>query len=213
MMKWWYSLATLWLSLLYREVVAAQSSKRAPESQCQVLIHAASTLLPVFSLSLSVKLSLPCLAASLPDSTVAKTSWVTGWRAKLSGRLRPQAETPAPLCTSCPLGWVQSPHPGNMGLGGCSRQLFGNDTMRGFIGKAVSTCGCGGDDAAHVVLAAYMARCADVNQARSGRKRRSMHLVLHHNLFLNDFWQHKKLFSLSSILLVFIWCPYGCLWW
>lgn len=68
---------------------------------------------------------------------------------------------------SCPLGWVQSPHPGNMEPGGCSRQLFGNDTMRKFIGNAVSACGLGGDDAAHVTLATCTARCAGINHTRS----------------------------------------------
>lgn len=54
-----------------------------------------------------------------------------------------------------------------MGPDGCSRQLFGNDTMREFIVKAVSVCGWGGDGAAHVILAMCMARCAGVNHAKS----------------------------------------------
>lgn len=174
--------------------------KLAPESQCQVLIHA-STLLSVLSLSLSV--SSLSLAWLLHYQTV---QWP---RPVGTRRLRPQAETPAPLFTSCPLGRVQSPHPENMGPGGCSRQLFGNDTMREFLGNPVSTCGCGGDDAAHVVLAAYTALCADVNHAKSQSDAPCILLFI--TIFFSMISDSTKLFSLCSIFLPFIWCPYECL--
>lgn len=43
-------------------------------------------------------------------------------------------------------------------------------------------------------------------------KRRSINLAQHHNLLPNDFWQLKKLPSLCSVLLLFIWCPYEGFW-
>ena len=55
--------------------IAAKGRKRAPESQFQVLKDVPFSLLSrSLSLSFSVKLSLPCLAASLQDGAVAKGS-------------------------------------------------------------------------------------------------------------------------------------------
>lgn len=170
-MGWSYLSATLRLSLIHRGVAAAKGRKRAPESQCQVLKDAASTLL-LLSLSLTLYQALSPLLGCFATRQYSGQGQLSD---RLTGQIvgpiaSPSGDASPPLyfsLPSCPLGRVQSPHPGNMGPGGCSRQLFGNDTMREFIGKAVSACGWGGNDAAHVVLATHTARCAGVNHARS----------------------------------------------
>lgn len=166
---------------------------------------------PSLSLTLSIKLCLPCLAAFTTRQYSGQeqlsdrlTGQIVGPIASSSGDASPPLYFSLP---SCPLGRVQSPHPGNMGPGGCSRQLFGNDTMREFIGKAVSACGWGGDDAAHVVLAMCAARCAAVNHGRSQSD--APLILLSITIFIPMISDStKNYFLFVPFLLLFIWCPY-----
>lgn len=200
-------LATLRLSLLCRGSVAAKRRKRAPESRCQVSQRC--SLHPPCPLSLTFYRALsPLLGCSATRHYSGQeqmsdrlTGQIVGPIASSSGDASPPLYFSLP---SCPLGRVQSPHPGNMGPGGCRRQLFGNDTMREFIGKAVSACGWGGDDAAHVVLATCTAQCAGVNHARSQSDARLILLSI--KIFfpiISD--SSKKLF----LFVPFCYCSFG----
>lgn len=123
-----------------------KKGEKVHQSQCQVLKDAASTLLLLLSLTLHQALSplLGCFATRQYSGQEQLSDRLTG---QIVGPIAsPSGDASPPLyfsLPSCLLGRVQSPHPGNMVPGGCSRQLFGNDTMREFIGKAVSACGWG----------------------------------------------------------------------
>lgn len=146
---------------------------------------------------------LSCLATSLPDSTVAKSSWVTGWRAKLSDRLRPQAETPAPLYFlpsgpgPAPTSWEH----GAERLQPTALWEWHNERVHrksrvGVWLRRRWSCPCS-FGSTHGLMCRH--------QSRQKSKRCSINLALHHNLYPNDFWQPKN----SFLFVPFCYCSFG----
>lgn len=218
-MRWSCLFATLRLSLLYRGFVAAKGRKRAPEEPVpgskRCSLHPPPP--PPLSLSLSHFLSSSLSLAWLlhyqtvqwpravewqADGPNHRADCVPKWRRQPPSALLPSflRSGPGPEPTSWEHGagrlqptalWEWH-----------NERVHRKSRVRVWLGRRWC-CPC---------RFGNMHGPMCWRQSCQKSKWRSINLAQHHNLFPNDFWQHKKLFSLCSTLLLFIWCPYEGLW-